>query len=510
MSADITVEVGDRKYWSIGAYSVTEQSTPIDPSDTTGGIGQLTVPVPKEAETRTYIGKDLDLRDSERGTSTGTVRNLNGAGAATTIVADSRLSEIAVTRTAQPYSGYLDGLIRYYLSLCGVTDGIDIDPSIRLIPVAVPGWNANVYDRIKALGPAFNVELSLVGTTITVRPTRTRVTVDHRSTDPNWVIDSGQLARTVEGYYYTSRWATDLAYPGVDGWNEDVQVYQVNAGETTEVTVELSASLQSVEQPQPVDSVSRTERKSVYAVSGNDALPVKAAQWTNGGGRIEVEIGEDTRSLKIKIIGPTGREAEQYSPYSIAMSAGPSDTYSSLRIRGTGVFFNKTLDTIPATIDEHRAPEVLGATVDNEAFASSDQLFKALLWAAVRYTHPRQTIALESRSIAVTDWQGDASATQQFGNVAGSRILHEGCWYRVRNATLSPARINYDGEWDTTMGDAFPGNETWTQWQARWAGKTWADFVVAPTTGLDSDGFPAHNNLYPATALYPSAGLYPA
>lgn len=516
----VDVFIDKKPYWSNGGYSVVEDSTPVDPADTTGGFGQISTTLYDKEATPTLLGKPLDLSDGQQGETTGVVRGLSGNGLSASVTADSRLALTAVTRQAQPFVGTLGGALRYYLSLCGITTGIVIHSALETLPVRLLGWNAVVYDQLKRLAPVHRFEMSLVSNNVVFRPVRGRVAVNYRNTaPPTWTLDETNLAQAVEGYSYGIRSATDLAYPP-GGWSEEVTVYIVEAGQTVELDLPLEASLSSITQPTCVSFVDRNHRSSsVYAVAGNDGIPIQPAQWVAGGGSVKVAIGEDTRSLKVTI---KAASETRYAPYRIAVSSGPSDWYSSLRIRGTGVFFDKKKMTLPACQDADRAPQAIGVTVDNEFFETEESLFHALMWSAARYSSARQTISVTSKGIhrrgesgseryptigdvearfgaatvatrysqlgpTVADWNRllfasvrDDFDNQAFGNVSGARVLEKGCWYRIRTATLTPDSITYQAEWDNTIADATKAGETVAQWNARWAGKTVNDYNLAP------------------------------
>ncbi|WP_217182691.1 hypothetical protein [Streptomyces sp. AC495_CC817] len=504
-------------YWSSGAFTIVEDSTPVDPSDSSGGYGQITTVVYDEQEVRGHSGKRLDLVDGQQGETTGTIRGLSGNGIAATIVADSRLALTAVKRQAQPFIGTLGNALRYYLGLCGITSGIVVDPALESKAVQLLGWNGVVYDQLKKLGPVHRFEMSLVSNNVVFRPVRGRVAVDYRDAQRAWVQDESNLAQRVEGYSYGVSSGTQLAYP-IGGWNQDVTVYVVDAGQTTEIDIPLEASLTSVSQPTCVAFVDRYHSAtSVYSVSGNDGIAIQPAQWAAGGGSVTVAIGEDTRSLKVTI---TASSETQYSPYRIGVSAGTSDWYSSLRLRATGVFYSKKLMSLPACLDPDRAPQEVGATVDNEFFENEDDLYHALLWSAARFGTPRMTINVTTKGInrvgdsgsaryptigdveaifgaatiatrftqlgpTIKDWDDtlfalvrDDFENQAFGNVGGARVERDGAWYRIRSATIAPAQVQYSAEWDTVIGDL--PVETIAQWEARWAGRTIADVDREP------------------------------
>lgn len=521
--AAIEVRVDDEIVPQVISYSAVEDSTPIDPSDTTGGYGQVTVQLDDRPEALTWGGRSLELRDGSEGVTVGTIRGRSGNGAAATIVADSRIAQLAVRRTAAPFNGTLGQALRYYLELCNVTGGIVVNSKLESIPVVLPGWRDFVYDQIKRLGTVYGFETSLVSANIVFRPVRTWTTIDYRDSEVSWTQDESNLAQFVRGYFYNNTWRENaLAYPP-GGWNNKVTVYSVDAGGTTEAELEINASLVSVQQPECVSSVDASySASSVYTVSGNDGLPIPPAQWIAGGGSVSVEIGEDTKTLKLTIIG--ARDTE-YAPYSIAMASGTSNEYSSLRVVGTGVFSDRQMLELPANTNVDLAPNEVGATVEIEAFATRDDLYHALLRTASRYATPRQTINVTTRGInrvgdsgsaayptiatvkklypgatiaelaallgpKISDWNNSLYAAvrsefvnQAFGNIAGSRRLYRDSWYRVRSATKDATKTVYQAERDNVISDVFYGGETIAQWNARWAGRRIADVNAAPLAG---------------------------
>jgi len=98
-------------------------------------------------------------------------------------------------------------------------------------------------------------------------------------------------------------------------------------------------------------------------------------------------------------------------------------------------------------------------------------------------------------------------ANQAFGNVAGARVLDDGMWHRIRNATISPSSIGYTAERDTTMGDANTVYAGMTMGQVNdlRLGQALGDFntqpLLIPEIILLDTPFP--NRFYPDT-LFPA------
>lgn len=526
--------LGGKRFRRAFGYSVVEDASPVDPSDTSGGTGQTTVSMAENNETFFLLNKSLDLRDDALGTTRGIVKSLASTDGKATVTADGRLALLAAERTAQPFTGTLGDALRYYFGLVGIKaeakNRILIDKSLEDIYVALPGWQGEVWLKVnKQLAPAYGFEVSLVSGNVVVRKTRQRTAVTFRDISTARSLDSSEAAQAVEIFYYNNVFRTDaLAYP-VGGWNPDVEVFQADANELVTYEVELSASLTAVQQPIAVDSVGRTyNSSSVYAVAGGDGLPITAAQWEARGGSLKVAIIEDTKTLRITIRG--ARDAI-YAPYRIAMSAGPSDWYSSLRIVGTGVFQEEESVILPTGANPDRVSTEEAPSVKNEFISTLTNAYDRGVWASARWAGPKQSISASSggiqhggenssyayptiadfnaaqlvggsfrlisafnteyagRTVASfnEEWTALARAefaNQAFGNVIGARVKKHLHWWRIRSTTITESSVQYTAERDTTVGDF---NAVWTKgtptiadFNTLWAYHSLSDFTIAP------------------------------
>ncbi len=529
MPIDITIN-GVPK-WNASSYSAAEDATPIDPSDTSGGTGQFTVAIPETTDSMQYRTGAIVLTDGSQGSTTGKVSSISGDGVTATLTVDSRMALLNVTRTAAPYVGTLGGAFTYYLGLVGITTGITIDPTISGRAVTFPGWSGLVWDQIRALMSAQQVETSLVGDQITLRPLRARVAQNYRDSVEQWTIADTNLAQNVAAYYYQGQQRTDLAYP-LGGWTTSVQAYQVDAGKTDTYDISLDAatpaaagqpaisplgvSLTSINQPVCVSSVDKNySASSVYTVAGNDGLPVPPAQWLADGGSVTVAINPDTRSVTLTIKGGANT---RYAPYTIGMSSGSNTYYSSLRIQGTGVFYNRQMLTLPTGNSVDRAPTVTAPIVDNIFINTYDDAYHALLWTCAAWTGGTRTWQVTTSGI---NRKGDPAslqtltmgqfnvdpdfagltmvqfntkfsgptmrqfndlqyqkvnlnfANQAFGNVAGARVFLDGGWNRINSVSaISQDGVAYSATQDDTMAD----------FNVAYAGMTMAQFNAANTS----------------------------
>lgn len=527
-SATATPVSDDRSFSPIQIinFSVVEDSTPIDPSDTTGGVGQFILTIPEQTDTQTLLDVPVNLSLVTQGETTGTVRGAGAVDGLATVTADSRLALLNAERQAQPFIGTLGQAFNYYLSLVDVTTGIFIEPEVGDIEVVLPGWNGNVWDQMKKMALAHGAEISLVSNNIVLRPVNERVAENYRDASVGWSLDTSQLARSVEVYYYDPTPITEeLVYP-IGGWNPEVPIFTVGAGETQTFDIPLSASLDSIEQPTALDFVDRYyDSTSVYAVTDKDGLPYLAAQWLAEGGNVEVAVNPDTRSLTVTI---TGASATEYAPYSIAVASGSSDRYSSLRLVGTGVRYDRQLVTLHTSVDPERVTVEVGATVDNEFIQTKAQAVQVGTWASKRWGSPRYTLNVSTAGINRlgdngsyryptvdlfnslwagqdvddfnVEWTGETIAAfneymislvqndfanQAFGNIAGARVPFRDAWFRIRSATNAAEGIGYTAEEATTVADF---NERWAgatvaDFNTEWLSARMTDFAIRPLRG---------------------------
>jgi hypothetical protein len=516
-----------RRGTSIESYGVQESSTPIDPADTSGGSSQLTFVIRGGNETKALRDRLVDFEDGSNGTTQGIVRAVSVSNDfLATITADSRVALLNEKRITKPYRGSLAGAFRYYFGLVGIVDGIFIERTLEQIPVKLGGFEGNLYERVRELCVARQVELSLVSDKVVVRPLRQREATNYRDSDVTSEVSTVQSALSIRVNYYEPRDVSDhLIYPA-GGWNDDVSIISVDAGETTEVEVELPGSFESIKQPRAVEFVGPNEGSdSVYTVSGNDGLPIPVRQWTEFGGQIKVAISDDTRNATITVIGAN---LPTLGPFTIAMSSDTSDGYSSLRVVGTGLLLEPQTIEIQTGADENKVSSEVGVEIANEYIGSKSEAYDVAVWSLMKFTGPIHGISVSTRGInrrgvsgslrfptiaefnalyegmtiydfdqvwsssrtigdfndTMIDIAREDFANQAFGNVAGARVRNADSYFRIRDASIGMDGISYTAEADTTLADFDRAWEGFiiADFDKQWAGKTIQEFNVSPLT----------------------------
>lgn len=508
---------------NLKSYSVQEDSTPIDPGSSFGGVGQINITANSGPDSPLMLG-EVVLSDGSRGKTTGTVRSLQDNNGDLAITADSILGLFNSDHIVKPFVGTLAAAVQYYCDIVGIPNDVTVEKTIANRQVVYPGWDGNMWVYVKQLLSTEQVEMALVYNRVIVRPLRTITANTERTTTFGWQANNQTAAKKIEIYYYNHAYRVQGEIYPVP--TEEATIYQVDAGETVKFTQQLTASLISVNQPSVVDFVYNQPydgTQGVYAVAGNDGLPITAAQWTAQGGSVSVAITDDPSIIEITL---KGASMTQYAPYRLAMSAGSSNFYNSLHVTGEGVFWDKQLLTLRTGATNAVTGEDVGATVDNPFVRTLSQAYSlgvktAATYAGLNYTvsgtaydinrddSSRDLIqatiadfnAAEPAGTKIsafnTEWAGqkisDFNAfwqatvdnlweNQLFGNAAGARVLVSDANFRIDSATTTESSVQFTASLDTLIRDF---NERWTgkkisDFNTQFAGKLLKDFSVIP------------------------------
>lgn len=490
-------------------YSVQEDATTVDISNFNGGFGQISVQANSVKNSLYGVTDMLRLSDDVLGKTQGIVREVEESDGGLSLIADSALGVFDADKVVNPQTGTLLQAMTYYCNLAGVTNVLKVDPSIASRSVAFPGWSGNMWDNLKQILAAQQTEMSLVFEDVVVRPLRTIVANITRTTSITKRVNNQDTSREIEVYYYNHEKVTNREiYP----WNlEDPNVYSVDAGQTVTLRLEINGSLSSVNQPTCVSFVPNSETltsSGVYSVAGNDGLPITPSQWGAQGGNLTVRIVEPN-ILEVTIVGAS---MPTYAPFRIAMTAGTSSYYNSLRITGTGLRWNKKSVKITTGSTAAVTGEAVGVTVDSPYIDTYGDALNVGLVAAgknsMTYTMSGTAFNINrtdggteqvyarisdfNTAVAAgttigafnTTWNGQSIAqfnaywsalvdnmfeNQAFGNAAGARILTADANFRITSATITPTGLDFNADLDTTIAD----------YNTAWSGKLVSDFNTA-------------------------------
>lgn len=464
--------------------------------------------------------KQIEFIDTSRGSTLGTIRQIENNRDAEFpwhITANTRLGDFNIEVQALPVSGTLESAFEYYCALANIDSDIRVDPSIASTPVNFPGWRGNLWTHMKMMATGISADLNLISNVVVLRPVRQFVALTDRETSATPSLDNTDLALKQEVIWYdTERVSSGLIYPP-GGWNPEVRVLSVNAGQTVETTLEVPASITSIEQPVAMASVAPGySASSVYTVVGDDNIVIQPAQWAAYGGSLSVAISDDTRSLIVTMTGATGLvqiNGQPMKTFRIALSAGTSDsTYSTLRIVGDSIQLNQQSLIIPTGVEPWRTGQEFAPTIDNPFLNTLDDAYSAGVRGARR--HSGKTFSLSATVTAVNRrgergtanyppysyaqslWDAatyggvkainagmtyseraaifyaevqDDFDNQVFGNVVGARYYDRASarWYRVRDASTEWGIMNINADDDLLFGDVQKRFDSYTYGQVK-------------------------------------------
>jgi len=470
----------------IADYSVNEEATPVDASDSSGATGQITFTAVDESArlgSLLLLANTADLDDTERGQAFGDITSLTSTNGLVTVTADSVLGRLVNNVNMPAFVGTFEDLILAYFAAGGITVPeytVDVDATLVSLPVAAPNWiDSDLWTKIKEVCVVFGAEVAMVGSTVFVRPLRTNTISPSGDSNVSWTAAkaSTQSRRVEVAYYNTESKNNYTVVPDGGVWTQEEQVLTVDAGETLTVNVPVNMSVTAVENPIVLDFVGRNYvGVSAYCVSGADGFPIVPAQWTDGGGKVSVAIGEDGKSLDVTLTGAVGSLAT-YAPYRIAATALDGNFYSSLRLRASGVY-HRAESIFALTGAEDTVTTDVGVTVNNIFVKNSQEAWKLAAAVAGRFSGPLVTV---SRTVS--------AVTNTFGNIAGARFKWRRGYYRVRSASSTPVSVDYTAERDTTFADfnSEMSGKTFSNFTTTYAGMTFGEFSLAPLPNPDND-----------------------
>jgi len=247
-------------------------------------------------------------------------------------------------------------------------------------------------------------------------------------------VDRSEPARNIEVIWYEGAYGDN-----VEVVPTDTDVISVNAGETVELDIETGAWLQNVNQPVCVDWVEAdvnyySGSSGVYAIAGNDNVPIQPSEWIANGGSITVSINkDDPRTLHVIVKGMT---VSDYSPYRVAMAAD-DPFYPALRVTADAVTTTPHTLKLPTGVDENLTKTDVGVTIDNPFVQSLDQAYNVGTRVARRYNGLVMSLA------------GSGEGITPF-----ALLDYEWVRYIVRDISGDPSSVvSFNAEEFTRMGD---------------------------------------------------------
>lgn len=470
-------------------WSFTEEATPLTPGDTSGATASGSVSCDAGVNAKYASGRTMVVSDEWYGATSLIASNPTVVDSKATFTGDSPLMRLTVKKKVAARSGFVGDVVQQYLVAAGVKASIiDVDARLQAAPYArtFPGWHDDIWTKLKELCTVAQVEILPRNGRIAVQPVRQNQLKSPMISTETWSTSTGQLGQFVEVYNYNHKAITNtLVYPpGVtneetkitnqDGWSTDVSVLSVAVNEVTKEDVQINAYLTSVVQPVCVKYVTSGDNSaSQYTVMGNGRVEtMDPAVWAAHGGSVKVTIDQDDASL-LHIEVNAGSNEPSLSPYRIC-ATGAND-YSTLRIIGTGMHFQKELIRVPTGLTVADTPNEVAITVDTPFIGTLEDAYKA----AARALSACATIV---PSLSLTSARFFDIGTG-FGFVAGARIIRDGGNFRARTAAFTPATgIAVTADADSTFADlsAIFAGKKFSDFTALWASNIFRDIIATP------------------------------
>lgn len=307
--------------------------------------------------------------------------------------------------------------------------------------VVVPGLYGDGWQILKQFCAAHEILINVEFARVTFRTdTQLRdevmegVSRGHTTNEPT-------LAQFVEVVQYNYNVPNPVnskipVYPP-GGWSEDVEILTVNAGETTEYTLELSAFAE-VASSMPLSTfIPREQLTEGYTVIADDGLPLNGTQWLEYGGRLEMRSGDDYSTIIVSLRGPENfrtSSGEISQSFSIALASdGSGSRYSTLRIEGEGFTFDKEVIRIPTGVSAQETATEVGVVIDNPFISNRTQAVRAAVNAAVRFSGYNPIAS------------GENPLTEQ-APFANAIVRRSGRPYRIMSTTQAGGTVSWEAQ----------------------------------------------------------------
>lgn len=461
-------------------YSISEEATPVWGGDTYGAVGSFSVNIPQaEIFQGSLYQSNVVLTDPQYGTIAGHIdkisRNDNDGTYALECLA--RTAKLAVYNiTAPPHVGTLFTAIQSYLILGDATLAWKMPDDMKTLPVAFPGWTGDLWNHLKQLAVAWDLEIAFSQGFVEFRRPRAITLSDEWTANAKADIGDNRLADAAELYWYRTYPISNASVYPPNKDLEFAQTYSIPAGEEAEIVLQLDASVSSVVQPTFRETISPTWFSgSNISLTKEDGSRVTNGDWYRGGGAARIEIMDDPTKLKLIVRGPTGPGT---ATYRLAVAATNTHReYSSIRIAGNGVGFTRERIEVKTGVRPNYASSEMAPTQDNLFINTASKAWDLCASHARLYSKATVSCTFSAPRVGVE---------KPLGLTPGARFYDKkSCqWFRVRSVDYSFDLINVSADLDTLLTDAnaMLSGITYAQFKTMNAGKNYGQLMLDGVT----------------------------
>jgi hypothetical protein len=221
----VTLQINGGNKTNIVSYSVTEDSTPTDINDSSGGSSQINLSLSTGPDSDLYINDTIRIIDDGlNGFIDGTVNGVTIDQNVTSLTADSLIKKLVANIEVGFFAGSLADAISYYMTAANIASNkYSIDPGITG-NVIFQSYSGDLWTHLKQICALYAIDVSTIGDTIRFRPARqVSISLD-KNISKSVSISNNQLAQSVEVYYYNNRYLTNCqVYPDVLSTSTDIE-----------------------------------------------------------------------------------------------------------------------------------------------------------------------------------------------------------------------------------------------------------------------------------------------
>lgn len=481
------VQVNQKEFKIPFTYSFNIDATSLNPTNTLNGTGSMGYTI------ETFPDWEMLLDE----TIIGTLDDLDFTGMVTQVAeTDERTVAVNVTpyflsflnsdASIAPHNGTVSTFVWDLFDSLGIPAQARFvilpDSSIADVPVVAQGFVGNVWAYFRDFLQAYRYDIVQDGFAVRIVPISNAKNVikRHQTSASGKTVSYSNLARTVEVTNYNNKWVTNGQVYPVTG--DTPSVITVQAGEVAEIELNLKTSLKSVGQPTPVDNLSPNFNpqgtSGRYTISGSDGLPVAAANWTAGGGKVEVSIKPGTfDTVIVRVVAPTQYSLkspdgiDRQSPYSLAVASGDGsgNAYPTLYLTGVGTQWNDEIVSFNTGAPQFVPASEVGETLTNTFVNNLSMSYDLGVRLAQAYCGPDYS---QNRNLT-------SSTTAR---IAGGLFDDQEAIFRITESSYATEGISFGATMNTTFAhfDEVWAGKTFADFDASWAGRTLKDFSLKP------------------------------
>lgn len=352
-------------------------------------------------------------------------------------------------------------------------------------PTKVPGFTANVWEKIKEFCAITEVDVFFDKDAIRFRARYEQVLDSGSGTsvppqrltksDMSYGLENRETSKYVDVNYYDMV-GDPNTFTSTELWRAD-SVYSLDKGEYKEEVVQTDSTFTVLMQPAVVNGVPvpYTWGYSSYVVTGNDGYIVDPQWWQDNGGSIRVEATGTAGEIKIMMQAPNIDTAR--APYRI--SEGVADR-PALYIKGTGLNLGKPKTLRIATGAGDAAQEAV--TFDSQFVTSLQLAFNAGYKVADSQGGAGGNISfgVSKSTLGVADPYG----VEYSSVIPGTFVYNGGAMHRISKLSMQPSGISVSEASQFTSlaatNDGLGPNATVDDWNNLHLNKTVKEVNLSP------------------------------